>query len=112
VEEVDRLTRKLERRVYGETGVILVGVGVYSRNTKDREAARIAEDVRAKVLAHEWALQMHGFHVDVPEKKMRFDVVMSFDIRPKEGVEILRKEIGEAYPDYDLLIIPDVDVSD
>ena len=112
VEEVDRLTRKLERRVYEETGVILVGVGVYSCNTKDREAVRIAEDVRAKVLAHEWALQVHGFHVDVPEKKMRFDVVMSFDIRPKEGVGILRREIEEAYPGYDLLIIPDVDVSD
>ena len=112
VEEVDRLTRRLERRVYGETGVILVGVGVYSCNTGDNEVARISKDVRDKVLAHEWAVQIHGFHVDVPEKEMRFDVVMSFDIRPKEGVEILRKEIAQAYPDYALLIIPDVDVSD
>ena len=112
VEEVDRLTRKLERRVYGETGVILVGVGVYSCNTKDNEAARIFKDVRDRVLSHEWALQVHGFHVDVPAKEMRLDVVMSFDIRPKEGVEILRREIGEAYPDYAVLIIPDVDVSD
>ena len=112
VEELDRLTRKLEKRVYGETGVILVGVGVYSCNTKDDEAARISKDVREKVLAHEWALQMHGFHVDVPAKEMRLDVVMSFDIRPKEGVEILCKEIGQAYPDYAVQIIPDVDVSD
>jgi cation diffusion facilitator family transporter len=112
VEEVDRLTRKLERRVYGETGVILVGVGVYSCNTGNNEAARILEDVRAKVLSHEWAVQVHGFHVDIPAKEMRLDVVMSFDIRPKEGVEILRKEIGQAYPDYAVLIIPDVDVSD
>lgn len=112
VEEVDRLTRRLERRVYGETGVILVGVGVYSCNTGNNEAARIFEDVRSKVLAHEWAVQVHGFHVDVPAKEMRLDVVMSFDIRPKEGVEILRKEIGQAYPDYAVLIIPDVDVSD
>ena len=112
VEEVDRLTRRLERRVYGETGVILVGVGVYSCNTKDDEAARIFKDVRDKVLSHEWALQMHGFHVDVPAKEMRFDVVMSFDIRPQEGVEILRRELGEAYPDHAVLIIPDVDVSD
>ena len=112
VEEVDRLTRRLERRVYGETGVILVGVGVYSCNTGDNEAARIFKDVRDRVLAHEWAVQLHGFHVDVPAKEMRFDVVMSFDIRPKEGVEILRKEIGQAYPGYAVLIIPDVDVSD
>ena len=112
VEEVDRLTRRLERRVYGETGVILVGVGVYSCNTKDSEVARIFKDVRDKVLSHEWALQVHGFHVDVPSKEMRLDVVMSFDIRPKDGVEILRREIGQAYPDYAVLIIPDVDVSD
>ncbi len=112
VEEVDRLTRKLERRVYGETGVILVGVGVYSCNTGDNEAARISKDVQDKVLAHEWAVQVHGFHVDVSAKEMRFDVVMNFDIRPKEGVEILRREIGQAYPDYAVLIIPDVDVSD
>ncbi|MBO4648364.1 MAG: cation transporter [Lentisphaeria bacterium] len=112
VEEVDRLTRKLERHVYAETGVILVGVGVYSCNTGDNEAARIAKDVRDKVLSHEWVVQMHGFHVDVPEKKMRLDVVMNFDINPKEGVEILRKEIGQAYPGYAVLIIPDVDVSD
>ena len=112
VEEVDRLTRRLERRVYGETGVILVGVGVYSCNTGDNEAARIFKDVQNKVLSHEWALQVHGFHVDMPAKEMRLDVVMSFDITPKEGVEILLKEIGQAYPDYAIQIIPDVDVSD
>ena len=30
----------------------------------------------------------------------------------RAGGEILRKEIGQAYPDYAVLIIPDVDVSD
>ena len=30
VEEVDRLTRRVEKKVYGETGVILAGVGVLS----------------------------------------------------------------------------------
>ena len=33
VREVDRLTRKLEARVYKETGVIMTGVGLYSYNT-------------------------------------------------------------------------------
>ena len=112
VEEVDRLTRKVEGKVYRETGVILAGIGVYSYNTGDNEAAWIFKDVQDKVLSHDWAVQMHGFHVDVPAKEMRFDVVMSFDIRPKEGVEILLKEIGQAYPDYAIQIIPDVDVSD
>lgn len=112
VEEVDRLTRKLERRIYGETGVILAGVGVYSCNTGNPEAKKLLDEVRGMVLSHEWALGLHGFYVDFEGKKMRFDVVISFDISPRDGLNILYAEISRAYPDYDIFILPDVDVSD
>ena len=111
VREVDRLTRKLEARVYRETGVIMTGVGLYSYNTGDSEAAKIQNDVQKRVLAHDWALQLHGFYVDTETKEMTFDVVMSFDIRPKEGLQILYEEMCKAYPDYKIVIAPDVDVS-
>jgi len=110
--EIDRLTRKLERKVSRETGVILVGVGLYSCNTGDGEEARIQKDVRERVMAHDWAVQMHGFYVDLQTREMTFDVVMSFDIAPKEGLKVLYEEISRAYPDYSLHIAPDVDVSD
>lgn len=112
VQEVDKLTRQLEMRVYRETGVILTGVGVYSYNTGGGPAAEIQNDVRKRVLSHDWALQLHGFYLDEEEKSMRFDVVMSFDIAPREGLAILCKEIQEAYPEYTLQIVPDVDISD
>ncbi|MBQ9315281.1 MAG: cation transporter [Atopobiaceae bacterium] len=111
VREVDRLTRKLEAKVQRETGVILTGVGVYSYNTGNTEAARIQNDVRERVLAHEWAVQFHGFYVDVEAKEMAFDVVMSFDIAPREGVEIICREIQQAYPDYRIVVAPDIDAS-
>ena len=111
VREVDRLTRKLEARVYRETGVIMTGVGLYSYNTGDSEAAKIQNDVQKRVLAHDWALQLHGFYVDTETKEMTFDVVMSFDIRPREGLKILYEEMCKAYPDYKIVIAPDVDVS-
>ena len=110
--EIDRLTRKLERKVSRETGVILVGVGLYSCNTGDGEEAWIQKDVRERVMAHNWAVQMHGFYVDLQTREMTFDVVMSFDIAPKEGLKVLYEEISRAYPDYSLHIAPDVDVSD
>ena len=109
--EIDLLTRRLEGKVFRETGVILAGVGLYSYNTSDDEAARIRSDVREKTLAHDWAVQLHGFYVDTETKEMNFDVVLSFDIRPKEALEILYGEIGAAYPDYTIHIAPDVDVS-
>lgn len=111
VREVDRLTRKLEAKVQRETGVILTGVGVYSYNTGNTEAARIQNDVRERVLAHDWAVQFHGFYVDVETKEMAFDVVMSFDIAPREGVEIICREIQQAYPDYRIVVAPDIDAS-
>ena len=111
VREVDRLTRKLEAKVQRETGVILTGVGVYSYNTGNTEAARIQNDVRERVLAHDWAVQFHGFYVDIEAKEMAFDVVISFDIAPREGVEIICREIQQAYPDYRIVVAPDIDAS-
>ena len=112
VEELDRLTRRMESEVFRKTGVILTGVGVYSYNTGNDEAARTQEAVRSLVLSHDWALQMHGFYLDTAAKTMRFDVVLSFDIRPKEALSILNEEIRKAYPDYRLQIIADVDLAD
>ena len=111
VEELDRLTRKVETKVYKETGVILTGVGVYSYNTRSDEAAAIRAKVRDIVMAHEWMVQMHGFYLDMENRELRFDAVMSFDIAPKEGLKILCDEVQKAFPDYTIQIAPDVDVS-
>lgn len=110
VEDLDVLTRKLQAKVHQETGVLLTGVGVYSYNTKDNAAAKIRSNVLHIVKAHDWALQMHGFFVDLEEKSIRFDVVISFDILPEEALEILNKELSAAYPDYTFHIAPDLDI--
>ena len=112
VEQVDVLTRKLQSKVYRKTGVILVGVGVYSYNTKDDETSKLRNKIQEMVLAHDWVLQIHGFYVDTNKKDIRFDVVMSFEIKPSEGISIIQNELKKAYPDYNINIIPDVDVSD
>ena len=111
VEEVDVLTRKVQMKVFSETGVVLTGVGVYSFNTRSDEIAEIRNKVQKTVLSHEWALQLHAFYADTEAKTMRFDVVMSFDITHKEGLEILQRELKELYPDYTMMIAPDIDIS-
>jgi len=112
VDEVDLLTRRLQMKVYKQTGVVLTGIGVYSYNTRDEEAARMRSRIMETVLAHDWALQMHAFYADMQKKTIRFDVVLSFDIDAHEGVEILREEVHALYPDFTLQISPDVDISD
>ncbi len=112
VDEVDRLTRRVQNRVYQKTGVILTGVGVYSYNTSNDEAAKVRNRVQEAVLAHEFAIQMHGFYLDMEAKEMRFDVVMSFNIDHDKCVEIIREELSGLFPDYNIYISPDVDISD
>lgn len=111
VREVDALTRLAEEKVYRETGVILAGVGVYSYNTSDDAAARLRDDIRKRVLQHDWVVQMHGFYVQEEEKKIRFDVVLNFVIPPQKGLDILYREMREAYPGYRFQIAPDIDAS-
>ena len=109
VDGIDKLTRRIETKVYKETGVILTGIGVYSYNTSDNETAVMRDRVQETVLAHDWALQLHGFYADVKNKTLRFDVVISFDIDRAEAIGVLTKEVKELFPDYSLQIVPDID---
>lgn len=110
--EIDRITRKIQGKIYRETGVMLTGVGVYSHNTGSDEAALLFEEVKQIALAHDWAKQLHGFYTDSSRKTMRFDVVISFDIRPAEAVSVLHEELSAAYPEYDIVITTDLDLSE
>ena len=112
VDDVDRITRRIQTDVFKKTGVILTGIGVYSFNTSDDEAAKMRNAIQKTVMAHDWALQMHGFYADTEKKTIRFDVVVSFEVDRKEALETLCGEVKALYPEYDILIVPDVDIAD
>ncbi|MBO4325830.1 MAG: cation transporter [Clostridia bacterium] len=110
--QIDTLSRRAQLLVAQETGVILTAVGIYSYNTSNENAGEIEKNIRDKVLAHDWALELHGLFVDEETRSIRFDVVMSFDIPHDEGRKILYAEMNELYPEYKFYIVADVDASD
>ena len=110
--EIDRMTRSIQARVYRETGLVMTGIGVYSYNTQDEESARIEREVKSTVLAHEGVLQVHGFYLDREAKHMRLDVVFSFDVDAGASLEAIQTELQTAWPDYTILIAPDLDLAD
>ena len=55
---------------------------------------------------------MHGLFLDTENRRMQFDVVLSFVIAPGEALATLHEEIKAEYPEYQISIVPDVDVSD
>lgn len=112
VQEVDDITRRLTAKVYKETGILLAGVGVYSCITCNEVAAQVQHEVRRLVLAHDWVLQMHGFYLNAETRQMHFDAVLDFGIQPAEAQRILLDELHAAFPDYEIYVAIDINVSD
>ena len=110
--QIDALSRQAQDLILTETGVLLTAVGIYSYNTSDTEDGGIYSDIRSKVLAHEGVLQIHGLYVDRASSTARFDVVVSFEADARELLQKLQNEMKASYPEFDFIIVGDVDVSD
>ena len=111
-DEIDVMDRRIQAEVFKKHGVILTGIGLYAINTRDDAVGQMRRAVLEKVMAHDYALQFHGFYVDTETRQMTFDVVFSFDCDRAAALAELRNEIQAMYPDYQLLIQCDIDVTD
>ena len=112
-DDLDKLLRKIQVRIYKEHKVILTAIGVYSYNTKDPEAVKARETVGEIVKKEEYVLQMHGFYIDKVEKTIRFDIVVSFDAVDRNAVyRNVCEKVQEVYPDYTLQVAMDTDFSE
>ena len=112
-EQVDRLSRKITWNVYRKHHVILTAIGIYSVNTTDPDTAEAKKQIREILDSNPYVIQIHGFHFDKAEKKIRFDVVISFDADDREKVyREICEEVQKKYPDYTLRIVMDTDFSE
>ena len=110
--DIDRLTRKIEQKVYKEMGVALTAIGIYSYNTSQDEAATIRDNIIKTVIQNDHVLQVHGFYVDFEEKRIRFDAVMSFDVDGREAAAKIKKEVEDMYKGFTVDVTADIDLSD
>ena len=112
-DKIDAMSRKIANEVYLKHGVAMSAIGIYSVNTHANSAAQIRERVSKIVMEHKEILQMHGFFVDEQAKKMRFDIIVSFDsLSMKEMFNHVVQDVRDAFPDYDVQVQFDVDISD
>lgn len=112
IAELDKLTRRIEKKVYREAHVVLTAIGVYSYNTSHNEAAVMRDNISKEILSREHVLQIHGFYVDMEEKEIRFDAVLSFDTDPKTEINEIREKVKSMYKDYTVTVAADIDLSD
>ena len=56
---------------------------------------------------------MHGFYLTKEEKKIRFDIVISFDARDRRAVyRDVVDAVQKAFPDYTLQVAMDTDFTE
>lgn len=110
--QVDVLARKISETVYKTHGISLSAVGIYSVNTSGDESSKINLEILKVINEYRDVLEIHGFYADVKEKKIRFDIVISFDAKDmrKTYAEVTER-IEKMYPDYSVQIQFDSDIS-
>lgn len=111
--EFDTLTRKIQNEILEKFGVFLTAIGLYSVNSQDDEVIRIREEVRKIALSEPAVHQMHGFYLDRETKQMRFDLVISFEVKDRrETYREVMKRIQEAFPEYQISAGMDTDFNE
>lgn len=112
-EKIANLEEEIVVAVYRETGVIITGISIYSRNTGDPEITAMQARIREAVMKVEYVIQMHGFNYNKETKLLRFDVVVSFDAPDRNEVWKEVQDIAQGlYPDAHLVVAMDADMSD
>ncbi|MBR4600336.1 MAG: cation transporter [Treponema sp.] len=112
-DRIDQVARRISDTVYKKHNIAMAAIGIYSVNTKQNSAAEIRSKVSKIVHEHKDILQMHGFFVDEEEKIMRFDLVVSFDSPNMKAIyEHVVGDVKEAFPEYNIQVQFDFDISD
>lgn len=111
--QIDVMTHHIQERVYERHGVRLNTVGIYAYNTTNKQAVEMREDCDRLVMAHPGVIQMHGFYANPEDKKIHFDVVISFSVEDREALrQHIIEDVQARYRGWSVGTNLDVDMSD
>ncbi len=111
--EIDDLTRRITEKVLKKHKVILLAIGIYSFNTKDKEVLKIRQNIAKIVNSHEGVLQIHGFYLNKETKTISFDLIIDYERKDREELyKIIYEKVKKEYKDYKINMTLDIDASD
>lgn len=111
--EIDVLCRHITQDILDEYGVQLTAIGIYSKNLHNPEIAKIEQKVQEIALSHEHVNQIHGFYVNIEEKIILFDMVISFDEKSRSTLyEHVIEHLKQEFPTYEIRAGMDADFNE
>ena len=112
VSDIDKISRKISKKILDKYGVILHTVGIYSINSKDKDIMKIQKDINKIVFSTNKVLQLHGFYLDKKEMNISFDIIIDNKYNKKDIYEDIYNKVKNKYIDYNINIVLDDDYSD
>ena len=110
---IDELTRQIQKSVFESCDFILTTVGIYSRNVGSGQAAQMRTELCRIALSHKYVQQVHGVFIDFDDKRITFDMVVSFDAPDRAAVyNHVWSEIAARYPEFQIIATLDADTAD
>lgn len=111
--DIDDLSRRISKDVFEKHKVMITAIGIYSINTQNKKLIKIRDDISQIVYSYKTVIQMHGFYINEKENSINFDIVIDFsDKHRHETLKKIYKEVQNKYPEYQLNITLDFDISD
>lgn len=110
-DRLDTLERRIMEKVHADTGVVLTGISVYATSLEGA-AGNVYDRINGIMAEYPDIIQLHGFNLDEDYKRIRFDVVISFESDMNKIYALFCSKVREAFPDYDIQITLDADISD
>ncbi len=107
--DIQRLTTKLQYKIYEEFSIPLVAVGVYAKNDKYKD---IRDDLSDIISQYDEIIETHGFIVYEEDNLVSFDLIVDFDADRAAIKQKVLDEIKSRHPNYNYIIIDDYDITD
>ena len=111
--EMDVLVREITEDIFEQFGIYLTAIGIYAYNSANQEIVQLRDKVAEIATTHEHVHQVHGFYADLQKKKIRFDMVISFDAPSREKLYAqVMEELQKAFPEYEISAGMDADFNE
>lgn len=111
VNDLDVLERKITNKVLKDTNVVITGISIYVNNTNDEKAVSIFNKIKDITSEYEDILEVHGFFMK--DDNINFDIIIDLNCKNRQTIyEEVNQKVKELYPQYNISIILDTDISD
>lgn len=111
-DEIDDLSREIQDKIYKDYSITLTAVGIYAIDLEDKSINDMHHELLKIVSQIDEIIQAHGFSVNKTDKHMHFDIVVKFGADNNKLKNQVISEMKKSYPDYDINVSIDIDVSD